>query len=127
MKREAIIKKYMIKDENLKRLLNDLILKPDSKPNRRLMQNALDGEYSDFGSSEALPLMMLECELRGEGYADLAKNVLKGLYDHPYGAKLKSETKPKADATTTPSFFSRAEKPPTEDAPEGRITRSHHK
>lgn len=106
MSRQALIKKYVIKDENLNQLLKDLLSKPDCDRNRKLIQNALRGVYSDFGSPLPLPLSTLEVELRGAGYDDLAKNVIHGHYDHSFGGKLKGAASPKHPASDFLPFFS---------------------
>jgi hypothetical protein len=40
------------------------------------------GEYSDFASPHAFPLMTLVAELRAAGHEGLAKRAMEGEFDH---------------------------------------------
>jgi hypothetical protein len=62
-------------------LLEDL--KDDSKL-KEILDDAIAGEFSDFGSSLATPLMILYQCLSEKDRGDLALKVTKGTYDHGY-------------------------------------------
>jgi hypothetical protein len=47
-----------------------------------MARRARDGEYSDFGSPHAAPIIMLVNELTSLGHLDLAQRAKNGDFDH---------------------------------------------
>lgn len=88
--RQVLVSQYDIKEEGLKKLIDDLCQQPEEPKNMRLVQCALRGTYSDFGSSEVMPSTLLiahlqSAALRYDSYNALIKKAEQGEYDHNYG------------------------------------------
>jgi hypothetical protein len=47
-----------------------------------MAEKAAAGEYSDFASPHAFPLMTLVAELRAAGHEELARRAMDGDFDH---------------------------------------------
>ncbi|MDR3441479.1 MAG: hypothetical protein P4L65_00510 [Legionella sp.] len=93
MIREELIAKYNIIEEGLQALVKDLLALPDNSNNRVILQKALKGIYSDFGSSVDMPRTELQTHLAAAkktepAYEALLQEAYKGTYDHDTGAKL---------------------------------------
>jgi hypothetical protein len=86
-KRKDLLDKYEIKDEALNLLIADLCSKDIITPyNYQLIRKAINGEYSDLDSGDAMCQLTLIDDLITAGYADLTAKVRNGSYDHPYKA-----------------------------------------
>ncbi len=95
MTREELVAKYNIADEGLQALVKDLLALPDSRNNRVILQKALKGTYSDFGSMLAMPATELQNHLlvakkTEPAYDALLQKAYTGTYDHNTGARLVS-------------------------------------
>lgn len=62
-------------------LVGHLKQKAQSNLRDKLISDAENLIYDDFGSPLATPKTQLYTDLTGAGYSDLAKNVLNGIYD----------------------------------------------
>jgi hypothetical protein len=82
--REELIAKYVITENGLQLLINELLALPDSHTNRTILQNALKGKYSELTSIYATAGVELQQQLAtaGKDYNTLLLRSYKGTYIH---------------------------------------------
>ncbi|KTD60927.1 hypothetical protein [Legionella shakespearei] len=93
MKRGEFVETCSIREKELQKLVNQIMSRPDTRENRILLQHALKGDYSDFGSSHPLPNHLLFAELEAANAVEpesdwgaVLRNAHNGEYEHGYGA-----------------------------------------
>jgi hypothetical protein len=98
--RKELISQYDIKEQELQDLLDALCNKPEDANNIGIIRRALRGDYSDFGSSHAMPQHLMVEHFKQASYNDLIQRVYDGDFDYNYGAK-PSAKNPNFEAAAT--------------------------
>lgn len=85
--RKDLIAQYDIQEPGLQELFNDLFSKTEDDENIAIINNALFGVYSNYGSPLACPQLTLSKHLKNAGYDEMAQKALDGEYDYNYAPK----------------------------------------